>query len=265
MSTTKAVSHAVSEIDLNAYVDGQLDPARRLEVEEYLSHHAADAMRVMADLRIRDALQWTQGGIHQIEYESAHTVELARRLDQALTRARLLTRFQRLAACVVLIALGWAGHVAFSTWSKQATGTVSAAPSFVDDAMRAHRSAALRSSLSPRQGIFTFDPVAVYLQTGIALPDFPTDWVVKDMRVLPATQGYGVEVVLDAGPSGRVSLFATHAVDPGVSHKPVALSDGEAAVVYWQHDTWAYALTGELSTVELDHLAKGLVMRSPAS
>ncbi|MCE7077887.1 anti-sigma factor, partial [Bordetella bronchiseptica] len=46
----------VTEIDLNAYVDGQLDPARRIEVEDFLSRHPEEAMRVMADLRQRDAL-----------------------------------------------------------------------------------------------------------------------------------------------------------------------------------------------------------------
>ncbi|MGK0631806.1 anti-sigma factor family protein, partial [Bordetella bronchiseptica] len=60
----------MTEIDLNAYVDGQLDPARRIEVEDFLSRHPEEAMRVMADLRQRDALRWALGASQQAPAES---------------------------------------------------------------------------------------------------------------------------------------------------------------------------------------------------
>ena len=43
--------------DLLAYVDDQLDPARRIEVEEHLAHDPEAAARVMADLKDRDTLR----------------------------------------------------------------------------------------------------------------------------------------------------------------------------------------------------------------
>ncbi|MFJ0650948.1 hypothetical protein WLW13_19815, partial [Bordetella bronchiseptica] len=80
----------VTEIDLNAYVDGQLDPARRIEVEDFLSRHPEEAMRVMADLRQRDALRWALGASQQAPADGAdtptavHTRRLARRLERGL-------------------------------------------------------------------------------------------------------------------------------------------------------------------------------------
>ncbi len=47
----------ISEIDLNAYVDGELDPRRRIEVEAYLETHPEAAARVMHDMRVRDEIR----------------------------------------------------------------------------------------------------------------------------------------------------------------------------------------------------------------
>ena len=46
----------ITETDIHAFVDGQLDVARRIEVEDYLAGHPEIAAHVMADMRARDAL-----------------------------------------------------------------------------------------------------------------------------------------------------------------------------------------------------------------
>ncbi len=45
----------ITDSDLIAFVDGQLDPMRRLEVEAHLAAHPDAAARVMADFHDRDA------------------------------------------------------------------------------------------------------------------------------------------------------------------------------------------------------------------
>lgn len=47
----------ITEHDLLAYVDGQLDPPRSRAVERHLANHPEDARRVAADLAIRDGLR----------------------------------------------------------------------------------------------------------------------------------------------------------------------------------------------------------------
>jgi anti-sigma factor RsiW len=51
------MSDPITEADLLAYVDDQLDVARRIEVEEHLARNPEAAARVMADLKDRDALR----------------------------------------------------------------------------------------------------------------------------------------------------------------------------------------------------------------
>ena len=48
------MSDPITEADLLAYIDDQLDPARRIEVEEYLARDPDAAARVMADLSDRE-------------------------------------------------------------------------------------------------------------------------------------------------------------------------------------------------------------------
>src|SRR3712207_9333687 len=56
-SLEEPMSDPITETDLLAYVDDQLDPARRIEVEEHLAQNPDAATRVMADLKDRDTLR----------------------------------------------------------------------------------------------------------------------------------------------------------------------------------------------------------------
>ena len=51
----------ITEVDLHAFIDDQLLPERRLDVEDHLARHPEVAARVMADLRARDALKLAFG------------------------------------------------------------------------------------------------------------------------------------------------------------------------------------------------------------
>ncbi|WP_353861076.1 hypothetical protein [Azospirillum formosense] len=50
------MNEPISDIDLNAYVDGELDAQRRIEVEAYLEANPEEAARVMHDMRVRDEI-----------------------------------------------------------------------------------------------------------------------------------------------------------------------------------------------------------------
>ncbi|MGY0710017.1 anti-sigma factor family protein, partial [Azospirillum argentinense] len=51
------MNEPISDIDLNAYVDGELDAQRRIEVEAYLEANPDEAARVMHDMRVRDEIR----------------------------------------------------------------------------------------------------------------------------------------------------------------------------------------------------------------
>ena len=51
------MTHAVSDTDLQAYLDDELDPLHSLAVEAYLARHPAAAAQLMADRRLRTELR----------------------------------------------------------------------------------------------------------------------------------------------------------------------------------------------------------------
>ncbi len=75
-----AVLDPVTDADLDAYVDDQLDVARRIEVEAFLSARPETAARVMSDLRTRDELRVALAGSKGMARPA--TADAARRLEQ---------------------------------------------------------------------------------------------------------------------------------------------------------------------------------------
>ncbi|MGO4839214.1 anti-sigma factor, partial [Rhizobiaceae sp. 2RAB30] len=78
----------VTDADLDAYVDDQLDVGRRIDVEAFLSVRPETAARVMADLRTRDELRVALAGVRGMPRPA--TAEAARRLERGLSRRRFL-------------------------------------------------------------------------------------------------------------------------------------------------------------------------------
>ena len=88
-----APTERLPDFDLHAYVDGQLDIARRMEVEDYLSRHPEVAAQVMADLRTRDALRIAFGGAQG--RPSPRLIDAARRVERGLAFTGVMRRMQR--------------------------------------------------------------------------------------------------------------------------------------------------------------------------
>src|SRR3954452_13668335 len=108
----------ITETDLHAFVDGQLEVTRRIEVEDYLAGHPEVAALVMADLRTRDALALAFGGLPSRPPE--RVMEAARRLERGLIWRRIGLRLQRAAAVAFLLGAGWLAH-AQGACSRSAT------------------------------------------------------------------------------------------------------------------------------------------------
>ncbi|MEI9417667.1 anti-sigma factor family protein, partial [Mesorhizobium sp. Cs1321R2N1] len=91
-----ALVDPVTDADLDAYVDDQLDVARRIEVEAFLSVRPEAAARVMSDLRTRDELRVALAGSEGMARPA--TADAARRLERGLGRGRIFGVLQRAAA-----------------------------------------------------------------------------------------------------------------------------------------------------------------------
>lgn len=221
----------VSEFELMAYVDRQLDATQRLEVEDYLAGHPELAAQIMADLRTRDALRMAsctpQPG------PSSQTAEALRRLDSALARQRSL-RLMRWPAFAALAGVGW------MAFGLSATAT----PSIIDDAVMAHRTALLRAGMHSQLETAEVDSEEIGRVAHVRLPAIPDGWRITDVQLFPSDDGPGVQVALDLpGHGGAMSLFAVESSDE-VPTKPTFADRGTERVAYWRRGQTAFALTG---------------------
>jgi anti-sigma factor RsiW len=211
----------IIDADLNAYVDGELDVARRIEVESYLSDHPEIAAKVMADLSIRGELRLSLAS--EPAQGRQQTREAARRLERGLSYGRVFGTIQRIAA--------------------------TRPPVFVEDAARAYRTTELREHAEPGASA-AYNPDDIRAATGIVMPDLPKGWAVSDAQIYPSEFGPSVELAI-SGNGRSLSLFA---VRPGsfsvdkVAH--VALDGVQAA--YWRIGEVAYVLIADGKSANLD-------------
>ncbi|MBE7248742.1 MAG: zf-HC2 domain-containing protein [Actinomycetospora chiangmaiensis] len=253
----------ITDTDLNAYIDGQLDLARRIEVEEHLAARPEVAARVMADLHTRDALCAAFGPVQAsgVAVRPGPTPErlaaAARRLDRALTWRRIGARLQRAAVIAMLVGTGWLLHNETGDFGVQNTIASTHSPAFVEEALQARQAALVRARVASQRPTPAYDRREVEAATGIALPDLPSDWRVDDMQIFPSRSGAGVEVAIDAGSLGKVALFATRA-GPSEAHAPAVVRSPEAVTVYWTAGRGAYALSGSGSEPDLGRAAATL-------
>jgi anti-sigma factor RsiW len=241
----------ITEADLLAYVDDQLDPARRIEVEEHLAHDPQAAVRVMADLKDRDALRLLHAA--PLPRPAEPMLVASGRLERALGWQEFGLKFRRVAAVVALVGFGWFAHgqVGLGVTDSEASPKP---PAFVEDALHSHETSLLRARMVSQPEVEDYDPAEILAETGIRLPSLPEDWQVRDAQIFPSRYGHSIEIAIDAGELGRVSLFAAQAPAFDVI-APMPARFDKATAVYWQTGQLAYALTGNGSDKALERAA----------
>jgi len=251
------MSDLITEADLLAYVDDQLDVARRIEVEAYLARHPDAAAQVMADLKNRDALRLAFAS--ELPRPPEATFQAAARLERALAWREIGLKVRRMAAVVALIGFGWFAHgqVGLGITDSEASPKP---PTFVEDAVHSHETALVRARMVSQPEVSTYDPAEILAETGIRLPALPDDWQVRDAQVFPSRDGHSVEIAVDAGDLGRVSLFAAHVPVFNVINPTIARFD-DAKTVYWQTGQLAYALTGTAGDKAIERAAARLARK----
>ena len=235
-------SDPILEGDLHAYVDDQLAPTRRIEVEAYLSRNPRIAARVMSDLRARDELRLTPRGA------AAHLRHRHGRRGPA-PRARARPRSRALAHS----ARGGAGGLRGGRLDRPcaARRLLGGRRRRLDAAARlrhrradvpSHRAAARLDGLAAARQ--AFDRAEIRSQTAIVLPTLPAGWRVVRRPGLPVAfraerrdraqrRADGHAVALRLPP--RLVLDRARRHDLG----------GRLTAAYWQMGEVAYALVGK--------------------
>ena len=246
----------VTETDLLAYVDDQIDVARRIEIEDYLARNPEAAAQVMADLKARDALRLALTG--DLSRPPEPTFEAAHRLERGLLWREFGLRLRRVAAVVTLIGFGWFAHAQVGLFQIADSAASPKPPAFVEDALHSHNTALVRARMTSQPETENYDPTEIASVTGIELPPLPKDWRVVDVQVFPSRDGHSVETVIETKDLGRLSLFAAHVSAFQVIAPTTARFDS-ARAVYWQTGQLAYALTGTAGEGAMRRMALTLV------
>lgn len=250
-----AIVDPVTDADLDAYVDDQLDVARRIEVEAFLSARPEVAARVMSDLRTRDELRVALAGPAGMARPA--TTESARRLERALARDRVLSVLQRAAAAAVLVAAGWLANGIFGPIAVTKVVASTQPPAYVEEAVSAHRTTLVRETMPSQLEAPRYDADEIRAATAIVMPSLPDDWRIRDVQIYPSRFGPSVEMAVETKDLGLVSLFA---IRPGTFDvvKPKVAPSGDISSAYFQIGEVAYALVGRSDAGDLDLAAEKL-------
>ncbi|TIX27166.1 MAG: anti-sigma factor [Mesorhizobium sp.] len=238
-----AIVDPVTDADLDAYVDDQLDVARRFRA------------RVMSDLRTRDELRIALAG--PVGTARPATTEAARRLERALARGRMLFVLQRAAAAAVLVAAGWLANGIFGPIAVTKVVASTQPPAYVEDAVRAHRTTLMRETMPSQREAPGYDADEIRAATAIVMPSLPDDWKIRDVQVYPSQFGPSVEMAVQTEDLGLVSLFA---IRPGTFDvvKPTVAPADDISTAYFQIGEVAYAVVGRGDAGSLDRAAEKL-------
>lgn len=241
---------SISEVELQAYIDGQLDDARRIEVEDFLARHPEAAAEVMASLRTMDALR-----LHaQLQDEpSDRLVASAARLEQGLKRHVWRRTVVRLTGLAAAITAGWIVISAVQPFDG-ASQSEAATLAFVDDALDARRAQSLRQRMASQIEAVTYNPAELRSETKLAMPALPSGWRVLDVQVYPWDEDYSIAVTADAGELGTVTLFAAPLAAKAVQPMRTTVVNDTTAT-FWQSGGLAYALVGHASESQLQEAA----------
>ncbi|BCJ91569.1 transcriptional regulator (anti-sigma factor) [Terrihabitans soli] len=214
--------NGIGDAELNGYVDGQLDAAGRIEVEDHLARHPELAARIMADLRTRDALRLA----FPLDAEPAQraTLHAARKLESALGLRRYVPLFGRLAAAVVLFALGWSSSLGWQAMTR-----------------------------APNQTAMLQEASRLGDELGVRLPRLPEGWQVLSAVRTDTTQGPGVRLTFRTPEFGNLSLIARATRD--VDFVWPTVNTGEDSKIHWQLISDSYELTSNLSGKPLEFAA----------
>lgn len=242
----------ISEADLQAYIDGQLDMRGRIEIERRLQAEPIAAARVMEELRLRDELQLFM--MDEAGPAPPATVALARDLSRRLRARSNRRRLRRATAAAVLIGAGWLAHAEFGLIVDQ----VAAAHPI--PTLAAEAAAAVDLLQNGAASAETLLPSLVAPRTGgeVPIPPLGGDAHLVRAELAPTGDGPTLVSLYRFGDGALVSLLAAEAGSFAVTWPQSAAVNGRPTV-FWQTGPFAYAVSGDIPEAELLAIARRAV------
>lgn len=248
----------ITEVELQALVDGQLEAEDQVRVLSYLQRNPDAAERVLSDMQANAALQaLCMGSSAPRRRHERAAKRLSRRIDSepvpaAPWPARAMMGGLGAVMLLAVILLG-APHVEFGE-------PAAAEPrGFIEEALMSHRVALVRERMESQIEAPSFDPADVRTALQIGIPALPAGLKFVDAQVFPSDYGPSLQLVIAGDGPAEFSLFTVRAplVD-GVGSQPVMRQLGDADVSYWARAGNVYVLTGTPLPEDIQALAVDL-------
>ncbi|WP_298394426.1 anti-sigma factor [Sphingobium sp.] len=236
------MTNDVSALEIDAYVDDQLDLPRRFVVETHLSRNPDQAAQVMADLSTRSALQMMTPPV------AAPSPVMAQAAAQ-LAGMPARPRWRRALPLVAPLAAAAGLALVFLRPSGP--------PDYVDYAVNSHRIAMMRAAMVSQVETPHYDAREIASNTRIAMPHLPDDWRVTDVQLFPTERGPALVIAVKTEGGQNFSLFALRDRSRA-PERPDAVQEGAESVAYWRRGDMSYALTGSGEPRLMDATAEAL-------
>jgi anti-sigma factor RsiW len=219
------------DLDIQAFVNGQLDAERRFAVMEHLARHPDRAAEVMADLRLTEGLRLA---LAAVETPPPPALWLAAdRLSTALSQQTTRRRWLPFVAGLALFALGWGAQ---ELGQSNRLGADTAA--LLDTAMDAQDAVMVRASLTGELGPMPNDPERIAARLGIDLPDLPPGWTIRAAQVVATPERPGLAMVIHTQDMGEILLFGVlRSVDGPDGPARVTIQDGRVLAFFEKEQT----------------------------
>ncbi len=241
----------ISEAELHAHLDGELEAERCAAVQAFLASHPEEAARARSYQRQAAQIARVYGPL----LDRPVPAPVAAGPGVAPARRRHGWRWfaASAAAALALLATG-AGS---GWWLHDQLRPISAqAQSFVADAIDAHLVYAVEVrhpvEVGASQEAHLVTWLSHRLDRSLTAPDLgPQGFALIGGRLLPASTGAAAAQFMYQDPSGRrLTLYCRATSEPGETSFRIA-HRGKLTALYWREDGTAWALLGELPQDEL--------------
>lgn len=238
----------VTEVELHAYVDGGLSPARTAEVAQYLAQHDDDAQRVAAYRMQNERLH---------EFFDALLVEpvpLHLQSAQGVRKPRAWYRYAT--AAMLMLASGTAGwHL-----HDRVAGARAQTTQIARVAAMAHAVYSPEVRHPVEVGADQEEHLVRWLSkrlgTGLKIPHLaPQGYALVGGRLLPGERGPAAQFMYQDAKGQRLTLYVRVSNDVRAPTAFRFAQENGVGVFYWLDGRLGYALSGESDRAELLRVA----------
>ncbi|WP_445501439.1 anti-sigma factor family protein [Microvirga sp. G4-2] len=248
----------IGEDDLQAFVDGRLEPSRYETVKAYLASDPARAEQVQREIEQRDVLR------ARLVFKAQEPIPARLRVANIIAAQRqpIFLQFQRMVAALVWLALGGVLGAAGGAWWTQRSLQPDVQMAVADSAIAAHRiyvSERLHPVEVPGdQEAHLVQWLSRRVGKPLKAPDLNAEgYRLIGGRLLPSGAEAAALFMYEHGSGNRLTLYVRSSVGEGETAFRYETRDGVSAFL-WIDDGLSYVVSAKVDRAQLLPVAEAI-------